>query len=174
MRTAFIISAVAAALAFAPAAGASHKSGHDKGPKKVEKTERHKDRDDDHRRGHKHDDRAYGGDRVVVIERDVPRGIGPTGCPPGLQKKNNGCLPPGQAKKLYGEDALRHAHGYRIGDVFDRRVPYFVLRRNEYDRYRVPDFQGQYYVRTEDRLFRLDRKTNAVIDIITGIDTLLN
>ncbi len=23
------------------------------------------------------------------------------GCPPGLAKKNNGCLPPGQAKKLY-------------------------------------------------------------------------
>lgn len=22
------------------------------------------------------------------------------GCPPGLAKKNNGCLPPGQAKKL--------------------------------------------------------------------------
>ncbi len=26
------------------------------------------------------------------------------GCPPGLAKKNNGCLPPGQAKKLYNRD----------------------------------------------------------------------
>ena len=23
------------------------------------------------------------------------------GCPPGLAKKHNGCMPPGQAKKLY-------------------------------------------------------------------------
>ena len=28
-------------------------------------------------------------------------GYGTGGCPPGLAKKNNGCLPPGQAKKLY-------------------------------------------------------------------------
>ena len=26
---------------------------------------------------------------------------GPGGCPPGLAKKHNGCLPPGQAKKRY-------------------------------------------------------------------------
>ena len=26
------------------------------------------------------------------------------GCPPGLAKKNNGCLPPGQAKKIYDRD----------------------------------------------------------------------
>ncbi len=26
------------------------------------------------------------------------------GCPPGLAKKNNGCLPPGQAKKIYNRD----------------------------------------------------------------------
>ena len=28
-------------------------------------------------------------------------GYGVGGCPPGLAKKNNGCMPPGQAKKLY-------------------------------------------------------------------------
>ncbi len=28
-------------------------------------------------------------------------GWGAGGCPPGLAKKNNGCMPPGQAKKLY-------------------------------------------------------------------------
>lgn len=177
MKTALTISALAAALVLAPAAGAGHKSGHEQGPKKkIEKVERHEgrdgDRDDDRRRGHRDDDRDHG--RVVVIDHDVPRGVGPTGCPPGLAKKNNGCLPPGQAKKLYGEEAIRYAERYRIGDVFDERVPYFVLRRNEYDRYRVPYYDGQYYVRTEDRLFRLDRKSNAVLDIITGIDTLLN
>ena len=31
------------------------------------------------------------------------------GCPPGLAKKNNGCLPPGQTKKLYN-----------VGQTYDR------------------------------------------------------
>ncbi len=40
-------------------------------------------------------------------QRDVVRGYyveryGRGHCPPGLAKKNNGCLPPGQAKKRYG------------------------------------------------------------------------
>jgi Ni/Co efflux regulator RcnB len=37
-------------------------------------------------------------------------------CPPGLAKKNNGCLPPGQAKKRY---AIGHSlpHGIVIGDL---------------------------------------------------------
>jgi Ni/Co efflux regulator RcnB len=40
-------------------------------------------------------------DRVVIIDHDDGgRGLRAGGCPPGLAKKNNGCLPPGQAKKL--------------------------------------------------------------------------
>ena len=37
-------------------------------------------------------------------------------CPPGLAKKNNGCLPPGQAKKRY---IIGHSlpHGTAIGDL---------------------------------------------------------
>ena len=31
----------------------------------------------------------------------TPYGYGAGGCPPGLAKKNNGCMPPGQARKLY-------------------------------------------------------------------------
>ena len=49
-------------------------------------------------------------DRGVVRFRDVDRddlfvrrlGWGIGGCPPGLDKKDNGCMPPGQAKKLVG------------------------------------------------------------------------
>ena len=35
--------------------------------------------------------------------------VGMAGCPPGLAKKNNGCLPPGQAKRrlALGERFLR-------------------------------------------------------------------
>lgn len=45
------------------------------------------------------------GDRVVLVDRDFGR-FAPAfapGCPPGLAKKLNGCLPPGQAKKIYGD-----------------------------------------------------------------------
>jgi len=53
--------------------------------------------------------RTVTGDRVVLFadrDRDVVRTYyvdtyGRAGCPPGLAKKNNGCLPPGQAKKRY-------------------------------------------------------------------------
>ena len=61
------------------------------------------------------DDRNKGDRDVRIIDlhddggRFAPRWDGngirlgfANGCPPGLDKKNNGCLPPGQAKKLVG------------------------------------------------------------------------
>jgi hypothetical protein len=37
-------------------------------------------------------------------------------CPPGLAKKNNGCLPPGQAKKMWA-----------VGQPLPAGVAYFAL-----------------------------------------------
>jgi hypothetical protein len=58
------------------------------------------------------------GERHIVV---VPYRIyGPIqGCPPGLAKKNNGCLPPGQAKKI---ERARYDLAWRapIGDVIYR------------------------------------------------------
>jgi hypothetical protein len=53
-------------------------------------------------------------DRGVVRIRDVDRdelfgrrlGYGVGGCPPGLAKKGNGCMPPGQAAKYIGQPLL--------------------------------------------------------------------
>jgi Ni/Co efflux regulator RcnB len=77
-----LIAAVAAGPAFA---GNGHGNGHGKhGGKHAEKhqVEKHHDR---------HGDRhAYSDDRDYRS----------AGCPPGLARKNNGCMPPGQAKKL--------------------------------------------------------------------------
>ena len=48
--------------------------------------------------------------QITVVFNDTQRGAAHTyfvntygrgNCPPGLAKKNNGCLPPGQAKKRY-------------------------------------------------------------------------
>jgi hypothetical protein len=77
------------------------------------------------------------------------------GCPPGLAKKGNGCLPPGQAKKLYG-----------IGD----RVP-----RDQYgaysaipSRYRslVPYSDAYRYIYRDNTAYVVDRRTNMVTRII--------
>jgi hypothetical protein len=57
----------------------------------------------------KHKDRDAGSDVTLVFtsdQRDRARGFfvetyGRGNCPPGLAKKRNGCLPPGQAKRRY-------------------------------------------------------------------------
>ena len=49
-----------------------------------------------HGRGHDRDD------RYSYVDRYDDR------CPPGLAKKNNGCLPPGQAKKIYRDAVVGH------------------------------------------------------------------
>jgi len=59
---------------------------------------------DDRGRGRGSDDRAPAvlalGDRPVAVFRVEPdRGL-IAGCPPGLAKRNNGCLPPGQERKI--------------------------------------------------------------------------
>lgn len=61
--------------------------------------------------------RSLGDDTdTVFIKRAFDRDLFPgrgrgliAGCPPGLDKKDNGCLPPGQAKKLIGTAIARTA-----------------------------------------------------------------
>jgi hypothetical protein len=76
-------------------------------------------------------------------------------CPPGLARKGNGCLPPGQAKKLF-------ARGQRI-------------ERNWFDGYRVPAaYQGfyqdspDYYYSYDDSgyIYRADRGSDLISAII--------
>src|SRR6185437_9895583 len=69
---------------------------------------------------------------------------GQRGCPPGLAKKHNGCMPPGQAKKLYRGQRWQSGYGtyYSYG-----RIPYDLRRRYDLssrDRYYYSD--GNIYV----------------------------
>ena len=72
-------------------------------------------------------DRMDRRDREVtrVVWRDLDRRGLIDGCPPGLAKKNNGCMPPGQFKKegwddhdanWWGLRGLRDLNGYRYVD----------------------------------------------------------
>lgn len=57
------------------------------------------------------------------------------GCPPGLRKKYNGCLPPGQAKKLV-EDRRTYWDGWRYHTRYQPTDSY-VYRYNEGYLYRI-------------------------------------
>lgn len=78
-------------------------------------------------------------------------------CPPGLAKKHNGCNPPGQIK-----------HRYRVGDRIDH--DYDIIRRP--GRYGLDPNES--YYRVGDYVYRVDRDTRKVLDLIGAVVNVLN
>lgn len=74
------------------------------------------------------------------------RGLG-NGCPPGLAAKNNGCLPPGQAKKLIGQALPAAFAGSLLPAAY--RAYY-------------PDNERFYYRSGDGLLYRIARSTGLV------------
>ena len=87
-------------------------------------------------------------------------GHGADGCPPGLAKKHNGCLPPGQAKKRY-DVGQRLPYGYN-GYTPYNQIPYDV--RSQYDL----DPYGR-YIYDQNYVYRVDPRTNAITQILSAI-----
>jgi hypothetical protein len=128
-------------------------------------------RQDDRGRGRGHDVRRAGwitnqGD-VARVRWEPSRGL-MHGCPPGLARKHNGCLPPGQARHLaqrtwasnwwprYREGNYRYADGYlyryQRSGIVDGFVPLAggaLWRGNvwptSYSYAPVPTYLSQYY-----------------------------
>ena len=78
-------------------------------------------------------------------------------CPPGLAKKNNGCLPPGQAKKRY-----------RVGQQLPPEVIFFEPPVELTVRLR-PSPAGYRYVVVDGDLVKLAVGTMLVVDAIEGL-----
>lgn len=77
-------------------------------------------------------------------------------CPPGLAKKNNGCLPPGQYKK------------WQKGKPLSRQVRYYELPRElRYQLSRLDD--GYRYVRVDNDILLINLATHIVVDAIENI-----
>jgi len=98
-----------------------------------------------HGHGHGHGYNAFG------------YGIG--GCPPGLAKKHNGCMPPGQAKKLARGQRWQSLYGSRYGYG---QIPYSI--RQQYDlnpRYNY--YYGNGY------LYQVDPRTLLVQQVISAL-----
>jgi len=129
-----LILAGASALAFAGPAFAKPGQGHGNG----------------HGNGYGYDDHGKGG----------LYGYGVGGCPPGLAKKHNGCMPPGQARKLY-----------RVGQRFPlsygnrwsyNQIPYDLRRQYGFD----PD--DRYYY-GDGYVYRVDPKTMLIQQVVSAL-----
>jgi len=77
-------------------------------------------------------------------------------CPPGLGRKNNGCLPPGQAKK------------WSKGRPLPGDVQYYDLPRDLLYRLPPPP-QGHHYVRVASDVLLIAAGTAMVVDVIENI-----
>lgn len=107
------------------------------------------------------------GDRDVVVvfndrDRDEVRrfwvdSYGRGNCPPGLAKKHNGCLPPGQAKK-------RYVVGQRLPAtvVIQPLPPVLVTRLG-------PAPRGYEYAVVDGDVVKLAVGTRLVVDAITAL-----
>ena len=77
-------------------------------------------------------------------------------CPPGLAKKNNGCLPPGQAKK------------YSVGQPLPRGVVYYPVPQPVLVQLGAPP-AGHKYVRVASDILLIAIGTGMVVDAIQDL-----
>lgn len=77
--------------------------------------------------GHGHGGNPHGNLHGYGVNGPVGYGVG--GCPPGLAKK--GCIPPGQARKLY---RVGQRYNIRYGTLWNYRdIPYDIRRHYGFD-----------------------------------------
>ena len=93
--------------------------------------------------------------RVIAHEYYVEQFRGGR-CPPGLAKKNNGCMPPGQAKK------------WQIGQPLPRDVVYYAVPQPLLVQIGPPP-SGYRYVRVANDILMLAIGTRMVADAIKDL-----
>jgi hypothetical protein len=82
------------------------------------------------------------------------------GCPPGLAKKGNGCMPPGQAKKLYN---VGQRYNRNFGSLWSyNQIPNYLR-----DQYRF-DPSDRYYYR-DGYLYQVDPRTMLIQQAISAL-----
>jgi hypothetical protein len=140
-----IMSLAAVALIGSTAPAIAKKGGH--GAHKAQKHRGHDDRGSlSDRRFDPYAERRYRDDRYAR---------GGRACPPGLAKKNNGCLPPGQARK------------FGVGDRLPAYLDQYNLPHAYRDRYR--DNRDYSYRYDDDQIYRVNRRSGVIEQIISAI-----
>jgi len=102
---------------------------------------------------------ARGNDDVKVVivdhDRDIIRNyLRDKNCPPGLAKKDNGCLPPGHAKR------------YSVGDIWVVEERPRTIWQALADMISPPP-SGYRYVRTDTDVLLVSESNNRIVDIVT-------
>ena len=90
----------------------------------------------------------------------TPYGYGAGGCPPGLAKKNHGCMPPGLAKKLYN---IGQRYPMNYGDSWNyNQIPYDLRQQYGFD-----PRQNYYY--GDGYLYQVDPKTMLIQQVVSAL-----
>ena len=77
-------------------------------------------------------------------------------CPPGLAKKNNGCMPPGQARNwAVGQPIPRGVTTYAVPQIVIAQLP--------------PAPYGYRYTRIGGDIVLVQQQNNLIVDIIQGL-----
>lgn len=149
--------ALASALAFIAAAPAFAEKPSWAGKGKGNQ-ERDDDRDDQGRGKHKEKRGKHFDDnkRVAVREYYEHEFEGGRRCPPGLAKKHNGCMPPGQAKK------------WQMGRPLPSDVVYYPVPRDLEVRIGLPP-AGYKYVRVASDILMIAVGTGIVADAVQDL-----
>ncbi len=150
-------------------------AGNDKGGKGDQRDDRKDDRKKDHKKDRKDDDRKAKNDKdrhsdgdrrhfqqqqhVMVRDYYAEHYRGARRCPPGLAKKNNGCMPPGQAKK------------WRVGYQLPREVVYYEVPSALVIQIGPPP-SGHRYVRVAGDILMLAIGTGMVVDAISDLGSM--
>lgn len=105
--------------------------------------------------------------QIVIIDRDrsTVRTYYRTeyvagNCPPGLAKRNNGCLPPGQAKKMWS-----------VGHPLPPTIVYYPLPPVLYGQLTPPP-PGYSYVRVDDDILMLATATRVIFGSLGNLGQL--
>lgn len=115
-----------------------------------ERSRRDRDGPSAGKRGHFEDQH-----RVMVREYYVEQFRG-SRCPPGLAKKHNGCMPPGQAKK------------WQLGRPLQRDVIYYEVPQPLVVQIGLPPFRYR-YVRVASDILMIAIGTGMVVDAIQDL-----
>lgn len=132
--------------------GAKHGNKHsqkneDKADKKADKREREEIKQGDYFNDQQ---RAYARQYYSTTYKDGKR------CPPGLAKKNNGCMPPGQVQDLViGQPIPSNIRVYQVALPVIQKLP--------------PAPIGYRYERIGGDIVLVQQQNNIVVDIIKGL-----
>jgi len=81
-------------------------------------------------------------------------------CPPGLAKKGNGCMPPGQAKKMFN---VGQRYNRNFGNVWTySQIPSDLRSRYQFDR------DDRYYYRN-GYLYQVNPRTMLIQQVVSAL-----